>query len=279
MTVRGPESRVAVTTPSDIGTGGGKVDVRRAIRPARSPPSRNSDLDQLTLRSPFAHTRQDPWATLHAFAGYESAPCCCWRSWSLLAGGSGRQTLGGDRSLRRCDVHQFHSEGGSAALPCFLHSGDKAGNLWFGSVRGGVYRYDGRVFKLFTVTDGLASNLVISVVDDWAGNIWFGTDRGVSRYDGKSLTRLTTRPASAFFEDKSGNLWLSESDVARSGMILSRYDGKSFTEVTTSGQIFGIAEDRDGNIWFGTVNGVSRYDGKRFTSFADELKWGVPRNR
>jgi len=49
---------------------------------------------------------------------------------------------------------------------------------------------------------------------------------------------------------------------------LSRYDEKSLynekptvTEMTNKQLIFGILEDYDGNIWFGSGDGVYRYDG------------------
>ncbi|MFM9949725.1 MAG: two-component regulator propeller domain-containing protein [Saprospiraceae bacterium] len=36
-----------------------------------------------------------------------------------------------------------------------------------------------------------------------------------------------------------------------------------------NGQVFGILEDTDENIWFGTVHGVCRFDGKTFTCFSE----------
>ena len=54
---------------------------------------------------------------------------------------------------------------------------------------------------------------------------------------------------------------------------VSRYDGKSFTTYTTAqglanNSVLSIAEDKSGNLWFGTDGGgVSRYDGKSFTTY------------
>jgi ligand-binding sensor domain-containing protein len=56
------------------------------------------------------------------------------------------------------------------------------------------------------------------------------------------------------------------------GMI--RYDGKSFTNITskmTSARFFSVLEDRKGNFWFGTIgSGVYYYDGNSFTNFTTE---------
>ena len=53
-----------------------------------------------------------------------------------------------------------------------------------------------------------------------------------------------------------------------------RYNGISFTRFTTDQGlvreiiVLSIAEDKRGNLWFGTAGGgVSRYDGKTFTTF------------
>lgn len=61
---------------------------------------------------------------------------------------------------------------------------------------------------------------------------------------------------------------------ARGQWMLSRYDEKSLsnkkptvTEIANKPMIFGILEDDKGNIWFGSVDGVYRYDRKTITDF------------
>ena len=49
-------------------------------------------------------------------------------------------------------------------------------------------------------------------------------------------------------------------------------DGKDFTNYSTAqglpgNEIDGILEDKSGNLWFGTIGGVSRYDGKSFKNY------------
>lgn len=50
-----------------------------------------------------------------------------------------------------------------------------------------------------------------------------------------------------------------------------RYDGKSFTNITSkvsSARFFSLLEDRNGNLWFGTIGeGVYYYDGKSLKNF------------
>jgi ligand-binding sensor domain-containing protein/signal transduction histidine kinase len=52
---------------------------------------------------------------------------------------------------------------------------------------------------------------------------------------------------------------------------LSRYDGKTFTTFTPvqgiAASVYCILADKKGNIWFGRSGGLSRYDGKTFSNF------------
>ena len=59
-----------------------------------------------------------------------------------------------------------------------------------------------------------------------------------------------------------------------------RYDGKSFTNVTSSvssARFFSVLEDRKGNLWFGSIgSGVYYFDGKSFQNFT--TREGLPNN-
>ena len=96
---------------------------------------------------------------------------------------------------------------------------DKNGNLWFGTTGEGVYRYNGKEFTQFTEKDGLSNNKVWSILEDTLGNIWFGTDDGVSRFDGKAISKISfTSPQPRFnavwsmMQEKSGTFWFGTSE-------------------------------------------------------------------
>ncbi|MFN5183543.1 MAG: two-component regulator propeller domain-containing protein [Bacteroidota bacterium] len=182
---------------------------------------------------------------------------------------------------------------------------DKSGNLWFGTNKGGVNKYDGnciddiinktnlyqhnqqdlrknkkdliKSFTQFTEKEGLSSNHVLPILEDKSGNLWFGTSGGgVCKYNGNSFVHYTEKEGLSYYviraivEDKNGNIWLGTS-----GGGVCKYDGKSFTNYTKkeglgSNVVFSILEDKSGNLWFGTSGeGVSRFDGKTFTNFKE----------
>ena len=71
-----------------------------------------------------------------------------------------------------------------------------------------------------------------SIFQDRHNDIWLGTDgNGVYRYNGKTIILYTVK------------------------------DGLSHNQIRT------IQEDKAGNIWFATGNGVSRFDGRKFGSY------------
>lgn len=114
---------------------------------------------------------------------------------------------------------------------------------------------------------------VVEIFEDKAGNLWFGTmAKGAARYDGKTLSYLTTadglcdNTVASIAEDDAGNLWLG----THSG--LSKYSGGKFTNYTKKeglchDRVSNILIDRAGTIWVGTWGGVCRFDGVRFSDF------------
>jgi ligand-binding sensor domain-containing protein len=151
---------------------------------------------------------------------------------------------------------------------------DKTGKLWFGT-RGEPCFYDGKTFTVFKNEDGKAFNNVWSIIEDKKGNIWFGDVDGLWRYDGRTFTKVSQRGAYNIIEDKKGNIWTT-GEVNPKVWALSRYDAKSLynkmptvTEIKSGGRMdfLGILEANDGSIWFGSLYGVYRYDGKTITDF------------
>ena len=64
---------------------------------------------------------------------------------------------------------------------------DKNGYLWIGTHGGGLARFDGRGFKVYTTLDGLLSNIVTYLKLDSKQNLWVIHPRGISKFDGVSF--------------------------------------------------------------------------------------------
>lgn len=155
---------------------------------------------------------------------------------------------------------------------------DKHGNLWFGTIGGGVTKYDGKHFTRYANKEGLLSNDVISIMEDKHGNLWFGTIYGgATKYDGTYFTHYTDKEGMssnvilAIIEDKKDNIWF-----ATLGGGITKYDGTHFTHYTDkegllNNDVRSMIEDKAGNIWLGAYDrGITKYDGQSFTHYTDK---------
>lgn len=169
---------------------------------------------------------------------------------------------------------------------------DRTGKLWFGT-RDEPCFYDGKKFTVFKKKNGKSFHNVWCVIEDRKGNIWFGgsilKDRkgqkgdtlvlefGLWRFDGNTYTKVSEKGTSMILEDKKGNIWTTGAVKFNGYWALSRYDQKTLydknpkiTEIFVlkgMGMLCGILEAKDGNIWFGSMAGVYRYDGTTVTDF------------
>lgn len=185
---------------------------------------------------------------------------------------------------------------------------DRKGNLWLGSKDSGVYYYDGKSFQHFTTKNGLASNMALHIYEDRSGNIWIGASRYDARLNdsvgqGKSFRNFTKKdgfPSNnirLLLEDKTGKFWFGAQaedmfvyDARRNGefgqgktyTVLRNKEGKAFNNV------WGIIEDKKGNIWFGATiiedkrgdtsfvsQGLWRYDGSTFTKVSNKGVYAI----
>jgi ligand-binding sensor domain-containing protein/signal transduction histidine kinase len=67
---------------------------------------------------------------------------------------------------------------------------DRNGYLWIGTEGGGLARFDGREFKVYTTLDGLLSNIVIFLKLDQDQNLWIIHPRGITKFDGINFRKF-----------------------------------------------------------------------------------------
>jgi ligand-binding sensor domain-containing protein/signal transduction histidine kinase len=157
---------------------------------------------------------------------------------------------------------------------------DKDGYLWIGTSGGGVSRYDGKSFVLYTTQNGLLNNDVRSIFQDSKGNFWFGHIRsGVSHFDGKTFTTYSKTEGLAgtfvwkIIEDKAGNIWMATNGGVNKFEPSKDNAGGNFINYTTNeglsnNDVSSVLEDKSGNLWFTTSGGgVNKFDGKSFIHF------------
>lgn len=181
--------------------------------------------------------------------------------------GAGWQTY--DRDLPHTDVR---------AAAC-----DARGRPWFGTEGGGAFRIDGRDVTVLDRTDGLVHDEIRKIYLEPAGDLWFGywNGRGVTRWFEDRLESFSThgidpdgilRPHKVWdlMRDRNGVLWVA----TNGGGVLRVEDDRSRVIGLADGlaglEVRALLEDDDGNLWFGTQTGLSRFDGFRITNYGVE---------
>jgi len=109
---------------------------------------------------------------------------------------------------------------------------DKEGNIWIGTDGQGVivYNQDSGIIAEYHVENGLLTDLITSIsIDD--NNIWIGTNKGLNKIDRSTNTIYT-------YGEKDG-----------------------FTGIEN--KLRASYKDQEGNLWFGTVKGVTVYKPKK----------------
>jgi ligand-binding sensor domain-containing protein/signal transduction histidine kinase len=178
-------------------------------------------------------------------------------------------------------AHTYTSKSGLASdtvlalAPGVGNSRDAAGqrDLWVGTPDGLNQLHEGR-WTGYTAADGLADDLVRSLMVARDGAVWAGTRRGVTRWkDGRTTTWTTASGlgsdlVGAMLEDVAGDLW-----IGTLGGLSRIHEGKVRNYTTGDGlpsnTITALEAGADGVLWIGTKShGLARWDGSGFFSFA-----------
>ena len=120
-----------------------------------------------------------------------------------------------------------------------------------------------------SVEDGLIDNEVIAIKAEDDQNLWIGTPKGLSHYDGNTITNYTS-VNSGLNDDNILRLELAHDKLwLQTDSGISSFDGISFVNYTSNNgllnsRINDLTVTPDDTLWIGTNNGVSNFDGNTF---------------
>ena len=190
---------------------------------------------------------------------------------AIIQDRAGNILIGTKNGICKYDGNKFtkYPTPGTLSITCMLE--DKDGNLWFGTIRNGIYRYNGATLHNFLNNNdhvfnlGNKNQLILDMLQDKNGNLWFSSWNrgGVWKYDGKDFKNFL--PSKDYYkanQDKRNfNNLQSILDKSRSTAYSPSQDN------ITDDMIFSMTEDNLGNIWFATRDhGICYYNGKTFTT-------------
>ena len=163
---------------------------------------------------------------------------------------------------------------------------EKNGFMWFGTSKG-LFKFDGKIQKQYTKTQGLLNDVVTAVAADSMGRIWIGYQDGRLSFLEKDILYSfdppegnTTKTISDILFDRNGNLWFSTWNDGLYYYINNRLYRVDEAEGLPDLYIYDLAEDARGNIWVGTDGGaaVCTLQGTKISIDVIDYKDGLPDN-
>ena len=126
-------------------------------------------------------------------------------------------------------------------------------------------------FKHLTIENGLSSNIINKIVEDFYGFIWIATQNGLNRYDGSNIVTFFYDPSdsgsipnndiSSVVSDQAGNLWIG----TKSGLCRFNYETEKFEKHLQYGPgernyITSLYVDKNDIMWVGTEHGLFTFN-------------------
>ncbi len=206
--------------------------------------------------------------------------------------------LGSSRKVYKYDGEKFSSfpfKGLSEKCDAWTFVEDKSGRLWVGTYLGGLFKQEGKTFVECSKQLGLTNDSYLASLIDKEGNLYFGALDGLwmidpdqphkrpvnfNENDGMSSDLIY----SLAFGTSQDDIWvgtnqglnkLNLADYKKNGtkkiIQFGKQDGFSGVECNGNGAFV----DKDGSIWFGTVNGLIKYDPHEYIDNTFESKISI----
>jgi ligand-binding sensor domain-containing protein/AraC-like DNA-binding protein len=151
---------------------------------------------------------------------------------------------------------------------------DRSDILWIGTEEG-LTSYDYRTgrFETFTRAYGLQDEIIRRIGCDMSGNLWVSyLVNGVTRCSNRNFTffaaaqGLTGKSINAIIEDQKGNLIFGARDKGVFIFKDGRFSPYPLKELENL-QVIDMKEDRKGNLWIGTAQGLFKITGSTITRY------------
>ena len=201
-----------------------------------------------------------------------------------------------DRKSNRYTAYRLGGPGADTAAIAI--SEDGSGDIWVGTYRLGIFRFDQRQQRFRRYRNdpadpqSLSDDNVTRFLVDRRGTLWAAAAHGLNQFDATTEHFRTYRPDpqdNPFFtevvEDPEGALWLGTAlrGIYRFDPIKGQFTAHYEHDVDRSGtlsdnQVNSIYFDHAGTMWIGTQNGLNKFDHKTHTFTTYTRSQGLPGN-
>lgn len=130
---------------------------------------------------------------------------------------------------------------------------DKKGNMWF-TMKNGICKFDGKTFTEYTSKDGLGGTEFWGIIIEQSGIIWITGRGSTTRFDPSiPLPNPKTFTMSTLSNPEAYTVYTSANGL--NCCVQSMY------------------QDKSGNMWWGTGQGLYRFNGKHFYQVKQKGPW------
>jgi len=150
---------------------------------------------------------------------------------------------------------------------------DSKGQLWIGMQMEGIRVYDGKTFSKFELKEEVKNDRPYQIIEDKRGNIWMALEHGLLEYSARGQQIFTKRnglnvdKVMSVCQDYEGTIWAGTFNGGA-----SIFKGEAFVsfaegEGLINNGVNSIIQDRHGNYFIATGEGLNCYNGQRMTPF------------
>ena len=149
------------------------------------------------------------------------------------------------------------------AVQIWAFAEDPAGSLWIATSWGLVRRISEDRTMHYRIEPVRGSDHVFALLADRENRMWIGHDTGliVFRYDEPASTPFDSRPQQLPLEPRSSARSTELPRTPGRAVRFTRADGLS------GDRVLELHQSRTGELWIATSNGLTRFDGGRFTAY------------
>lgn len=151
------------------------------------------------------------------------------------------------------------------------------GSVWIATY-GGVARMNGNSIEIYGVNEGVPNIGVMDILIDTNGTIWISTFNGIAWFDGVQFVDITFedglpgRVGYFIEQDSNGIFWIGTNNGIARLDINKYYSSEASVRdeaiqilqseqglIANEANLGAVYEDSDQHLWFGTVDGISKF--------------------
>lgn len=167
---------------------------------------------------------------------------------------------------------------------------DNHGSLWLGSSSNGIYKFENEKFVQKNSALNIKPSSFFTLLSDKYNTLYGATLNGLWIYDQSNNTQKIISEKEGLnsellysikFTDNENGIWIGTNQGINK-MDLTKYRASKTIDITSYGKAegfsgvecnsYGIWEDRDSTMWFGTVSGIIKYQPNAFKRNTEESR-------